>query len=168
MIDIQELNNEARTLAIENGLCEKWQDMWAKDWPLEKMVHMFYRGIDFFISTRFLPDNKMVEWVGTDFMRENGILVNDRYSLVNPSYVITTGKTETTIRMNANNAATIYLCDDSTATLEAKNRSFVIVHLYGNATLKATASGDAHVCAIVHSDKAKVIDDGNIVIKNDI
>ena len=168
MISTQELNCELRRLAIENGLCEKWQKMWAEDWPLEKMVDMFFKGVDFFISTRFVPNEKIEEWVGRDFLRKNGILVNDSYSLANPQNVIAIGNTKTTIRVNANNPANIYLCDESVATLEAKNRSFVIVHLYGEATLRAEAYDKAHVCAIRHSENTKVISKDNILIKKEI
>ena len=50
-----ELNNSLRTMAIENGLCEKWKADWQTDWSAQILVDKFYAGLDFYLKKRFIP-----------------------------------------------------------------------------------------------------------------
>ena len=167
MVDKKELNVKLRKSAIESGLCDDWQKMWEKDWSLDKMVERFYQGIDFFLEKRFMSNQFIKDNFDKDFRRKNGVLVDDKYSLLNPEHAILIGESVSTIRYNGTNCATIYITDQSSAKVIAKNMSFVLIHILGNAKVECQQEHNAKVVAILHSHEASVVSDGNATIREE-
>ena len=163
----KELNKELRTQAINNGLCAMWQKEWKKDWDLDKMISQFYRGIDFFLDKRFVSNNFIKENFDRDFLRKNGILVDDTYSLLNPRNAILIGESQSTIRFNNYMVTTIYVIDNSKAKILAKGHSSVIVHLLGNPQVEVEQKEHGNVLIINHSKESVIISDDGIKIKEE-
>ena len=69
------------------GLCNQWQMEWSIDWNNDRMISQFYRGIDFYLKTRFVDRQFIKENFDIGLLRKNGILVDDTYSLINPEKV---------------------------------------------------------------------------------
>lgn len=163
----KELNNELRTKAIANGLCKQWQNEWKEDWDQDKMIRQFYRGLDFFLKRRFMSNDFMKQNFDIKFRRENGVLVDDKYSLMNPETALLIGNSESTIRVNGCQASHVYVLDDSKIKVYAKNKSFVIVHALGSAQIEAKAYDSARLVVIQHSHDIKLNVDENIVLKEE-
>lgn len=166
-MEILELNKELRTQAINNGLCAMWQKEWKEDWDLDKMISQFYRGIDFFLDKRFVSNNFIKENFDRDFLRKNGILVDDTYSLLNPRNAILIGESQSTIRFNNYMVATIYVIDNSKAKILAKGHSSVIVHLLGTPQVEVEQKEHGNVLIINHSKESVIISDDGIKIKEE-
>lgn len=166
-MDKKELNNELRTQAINNGLCAMWQKEWKNDWDLDKMVSQFYRGIDFFLDKRFVSDAFIKDNFEKDFLRKNGILVDDTYSLLNPSKAILIGNSQSNIRYNNYKVSTIYIIDNSKAKIIAKGHSAVIVHLLGSPQVEVEQKEHGNVLIINHSKESVIISDDGIKIKEE-
>lgn len=164
----KQLNDELRRTAIRNGLCEQWQGYWKKDWSLQKMAERFFTGIDFYLKNRFVTNDMFKSCFDKSFLRENGILVDDEYSLLNPTKAIAIGKSKSTIRYNSNNVASLYIVDESEVKIVAKGNSFVIVHLLDSTRATISQEGKAEVIAIIHSPSAKVYTDDTITIKYEL
>lgn len=156
-----ELNTFIRNAAIDNGLCQAWRTDWYQDWSKQKLINKFYRGIDFFLEKRFITNQFIKEAMPLPLLRDNAILVDDNYSIINPCqrdekmyYAITLGNTNTNIRLNNRNIATCYICDNSKVNIYARHNSYVLVHLLHNATLIARTFDEAKVTILVHSEDA--------------
>lgn len=161
----KELNISLREHAISCGICNKFLREWQKDWDLQKMADQFYRGIDFFIDKRFISNNYMKQYFDVEFRRENGILVDDRYSLLNPKRAILVGESKSTIRFNSFNTATIYVLDESNVTITTKDHAIVTVHVFGKAQVCANKFDDSKISIISHNPECVIISDKNIAVK---
>lgn len=168
MITNTELNKKLRVLAINNGLCEQWQGLWQKDWNDLELVNRFYKGIDFYLKTRFIPTDLFMSDVDTAFLRSHGIIVNDTYSLLNPKYAIAIGSSEMTVRINGNHTSVIYATDCSKLTIIAKNNSHVIVHMLDSSSVMASQLGSARVCIINHSETTTIMGENGIAVRQEL
>lgn len=163
----KELNSELRQAAIKNGLCKQWQEEWKQDWDHKKMVSQFYRGIDFYLKKRFMSNDFLKENFDRDFLRKNGILVDDTYSLLNPDRAVFIGESSSHVRFNGRNSATIYILDKSKVKVTSRGEAFVIVHLLGSAELEAEQLAKSEIVAVVHSGDCKVTD-GSIRVRYEL
>lgn len=143
-------------MAIEHGLCDRWQELWSEDWNENMMIAMFYKGIDFFFDKRFISNDFIKESFELDFLRENGILVDDKRSLLNLKHVCILGNSEASIRFNASHLGEVYVADNSRLHLIARNNAFVIVRLIGNAQTDIKQVDSAVVKVIRHDVTTKV------------
>lgn len=168
MIDNKEVNRQLRTAAINRGLCNQWQRDWRHDWDLETMKEKFFKGIDFFILNRFISNDKFKELFSVDELRKNGVLVDDKYSLVNPEHAIMVGNSQSTLRFNQYQVSTLYIIDNSQAKIEAKNNSFVMVHLFDTAQVEIKQTDNAKVVVLLHSNSAVIISDDCISIQYEL
>lgn len=161
----KQLNKELRENAVSCGLCHQWKSDWKKDWSLETMIAQFYRGMDFFIKNRFISNDFIKESFDLTFRRDNGVLVDDKYSLLSPMNAILLGNSESVIRFNSYDVCTMYVLDDSCVKIIAKGNAFVLVHAYGNAQLGIEQKDKASVAVIKHSNGCVVISDDDITVK---
>lgn len=167
-MEVKILNKELRKRAVDNGLCQQWQNEWLCDWDLKKMVAQFYRGIDFFLQKRFISNDFIKENFEKQFLRENGIIVDDKYSLLNPEYAIFLGNSSSTIRYNGRNVSTIYITDNSSVKILAKTRSVTIVHLLGSAFCETEQDDTATIVVIVHSELARIAVSKNTKVRYEL
>lgn len=153
-------------MAIGCGLCEEWQLLWSEDWNEKRMITMFYKGIDFFFDKRFMSNDFIKDSFDTDFLRENGILVDDKRSLLNPKHACILGESDASMRFNALHFGEVYVADNSHLHLLAKDNAFVIVRLIGNAQAVIERTDSAKVKVIRHDITTKVqASDGVKVVK---
>ena len=165
---VKELNSCLRNFALQNDMCENYKKLWKKDWSRLEMVNHFYRTFDFYLSKRFVQKEFIKENFDKKFLRENGILVDDTYSLLNPKQAVLIGNSKSNIRVNGMAVSTINLTDESEADVTVKWNSFVLIHMYDKAKLEITQFDNANATVIIHSDDCKFISTGNVKIKREI
>lgn len=164
----KELNEQLRSKAVENGLCDQWQAEWKKDWDVDKMVRQFYRGIDFFLKTKFISNSFIVKNFDRAFLRKNGIIVDDAYSLVNPKMSIVCGDSKSTVRVNDYTVSVLYVTDSSDVTVIAKGHSMIIVHVLGNASVYARNEGNASITVLRHSTSCSVMAVSGVKVRDEL
>lgn len=164
---MNDLNKELRSQAISLGLCNEWQKMWENDWSKEKMIERMYKGLDFCLEHHWPSNEFITNNFDTDFLRQNNIFVNDKYSVINPKQSLILGNSDVTFRYNAWGNGSVHVRDNSSLKIFAKNRSFVLVHLYDNAYIEAKQSDKAKIVLIKHSDKVTIIAEKDIKIRED-
>jgi hypothetical protein len=164
---MNDLNKELKNQAIALGLCKPWQDSWKKDWPTEKMVERMYKGLDFCLKHHWPANDFILKHFDQEFRRNGNVYVNDKYSVCNPKQSIVLGSSEITFRYNAWHIGTIHVRDKSSAKIFAKNKSFVIVHLYENAYIEAEQTDKAIIVLIKHSSNVTIVAGKNIKVKEE-
>lgn len=164
---MNELNKELKNQAVFLGLCQEWQKLWEKDWSREKMVERMYKGLDFCLKHHWPSNDYILKHFEQEFLRNNNIFVNDKHSVCNPKQSLVLGNSEMTIRYNAWNNGSIHVRDNSTAKIFARNKSFVIVHLYEKAYIEAEQQDKATIVIIKHSPDVTIVADKNIKVKEE-
>ena len=152
----RELNERIRNSAISCGLCSQWQREWRNDWNLDKLVERFYKGLDFFLKTRFVSNDFIKEGFDKGFLRRKGIIVDDAYSLLNPQMAIMLGASKSMVRVNGYTVSTIYVTDSSDVKVSAKGHSMCLVHVLGQASVSAMNEDKASITVINHSTASSI------------
>lgn len=168
-MDIKIINNELRDEAIRLGLCNEWQQLWSKDWDFTKLVERYKKGIDFCMENHYPSDNFVKNNFDRELLRKNFILVDDKYSFLNPKVCVVTGNSDSNIRFNAWSSGEVYISGSSNVTLTAKNYSFVMVHLYEESSISAIASDKARIVIIKHAKTTKIDKSiGDVRVKSEV
>lgn len=164
---MNELNRELKSQAVHLGLCKEWQKSWEKDWSKEKMVERMYKGLDFCLKHHWPSNDFITRHFDLGFLRQSNVFVNDKYSVCNPKQSLVLGSSEITFRYNAWGNGSIHVRDNSSAKIYAKNKSFVIVHLYEKAHVEAEQTDKATIVFIKHSQDVTIIADSKIKIREE-
>lgn len=164
---MNELNMELRSQAVHLGLCNEWQEQWINDWSKEKMVEKMYSGLDFCLKHHWPSNDYILKHFDIDFRRKSNVYVDDKYSSLNAKQCLVLGKSNITFRYNGWSIGNIYVRDNSSAKVTAKNKSFVIVHLYENAYVTAEQLDKAKVVIIKHSANVTVVAEKGIKVKEE-
>lgn len=168
-MDVKAINEILRDDAISNGLCAQWQSDWREDWDAQKMVDKYKEGIDFCIKHGY-PGNEFIKQnFPKELLRENAVLVDDRWSLLNQKTCVLLGNSESTIRYNGRTVGSVYVKDNSRCTITAKVFSFCLVHAFDNARINCEATEQAAIVIIKHSEKV-IVDKsmGNIRVRKEL
>lgn len=155
-MDNKQLNTLLRKEAVSLRICDKVLGQWDADKGDGELVEMGYRNIDFVLKHHW-PSNQTLKniWPVT-FMRSNGIIVDDKWSMNNTENSLLLGCSNVTMRYNGWNIGRVYVRDSVQVSITAKNKSTVIVHAFENAWVKAKSYDDAKILVIRHSDMVRV------------
>ncbi len=164
---MDQLNRELRDQAIALGLCGDWQDLWNRNWSKEKMIERMFRGLDFCLKHHYPSNDFIIKHFDRVLLRKNFVFVNDKFSTMNPKESLILGTSDITMRYNCWNHGYIHIRDNSSVKLVAKNRSFVIAHLYENASIEAEQYDKAKIVLVKHSDKVTITAEDNIKIREE-
>lgn len=166
-MELDNTNQVLRNQAIRDGLCQKWQnEVWNRNMSTDELVDMFYRGIDFAIEHHYPDKGTLLTLFGVRMLREYAVLVDDHFSLLNPEHAILIGDSTTNARYNGHIVAELYLTDNSTADVYAREKAHVIVHLYGQSSVRIHSFDSSDVLAVRHSvDASCSIEEGEARIK---
>lgn len=166
-MDAVELSKTLRESARQNGLCNEWYNDWKDDTSADGLAEKMYKGLDFCLKHHWPSNDFIKEHFCLDFRREANVYVDDKHSVINPKQSLILGKSDITIRYNANGHGEIHVRDNSSVKLTAKTRSFVIVHLYENAYIFASQTESAKVVLVKHSKDVTVVTEGNVSVKEE-
>lgn len=162
-----ELSKTLRESARQKGLCDEWYNDWEDDTNAETLVEKMYKGLDFVLKHHWPSNDFIKENFNLGFLRKNKVFVDDKYSIVDPEQSLILGKSEIRVRYNAAHHGIIHVRDNSSVKLTAKNRCFVIVHLYDKAHIDANQFDSARIVLILHSTDATFIAGKDVTIKEE-
>ena len=164
---MNKLNPTLRAQAVNLGLCNQWQNDWKEDWTKERMAEQFFRGLDFCLKYHWPSNDFIKNNFELDFLREIGVFVDDVRSSINNLKCLILGKSEIKLRYNSDYIGDVYVRDESNVIITAKGRSFVMVHLFDNATITAGQFDKAGVVIIKHSPDVTIFANDGIKIKEE-
>ncbi len=166
-MDAIELSKTLRESARSNGLCDKWYNEWKDSCSPKDLADKMFNGLDFVLKLHWPSNDFIKEHFSLDFRREVNVFVDDKYSVANPEQSLILGNSEITARFNGASHGNIHVRDNSSLNLTAKNRSFVIIHLYDNAIVTVEQFDKASVIVIKHSHDVTVKASESIKIKEE-
>jgi len=155
-MDNKRLNSLLRQEALSLGICDKVLATWDEDMNDGALIAMGYRNIDFLLKHHWPANQTLKSIWPVDFLRENGVFVDDRWSANNPESSLVLGKSRITMRYNGWNIGRVYVRDVSQVFVSAKNKSTVFVHAFDNASIGVEQYDDARIVIIRHSESTVV------------
>ena len=172
-----ELSKKLREDARKLGLCDQWYGQWKDDTSKEKLVTMFRRGLDFCIKHRWPSKSFITQHFTQDFLRANGILVDDTRSypvrdenrrLIHLKEYVLFGDSHATIRYSfRQHMCNVWACDNSTVKVDVKYGSFILIHLFDNTSAEIKTDLVSSVTVIRHSRNVKVKKEGVVTVKDE-
>jgi len=163
---MNKLNTELKNQAIALGMCAQWQKDWNEDWDVDKMAEMMFKGLNFCSKYHYPSKDFLISHFDRSILRSKNIVADDRYSLLNPEKALITGNSESTVRYNGISSGVIHIQDTSSVKVSAKNRSFVIIHLFDKAQVTVEKEDLAKVFVVRHSPDTILNADKDIKYKN--
>lgn len=155
-MDNKQLNTLLRKEAVSLRICDKVLGQWDADKGDGELVALGYRNIDFLLKHHW-PSNQTLKNIWpADFLRSNGVFVDDRWSANNLENSLILGDSKVTMRYNGWNIGRVYARDNAKLYITAKNKSTVFVHAFENACIGIEQHDDARVVIIRHSDSVVV------------
>lgn len=165
---MNKLNEELREKAIRLGLCRQWQRDWREDWSKKVMVDKFFEGIDFCIENNY-PSNDFIKTnFELDFLRKEGVYVDDKYSNMNLANAAVFGLSDVTLRYSAMRSGRIWVKDNAKLRIVSHNFAFVMVHIFDDAKIVVERFDKSNVVLVVHSSTAHLEYNKGVVIKEEL
>ena len=155
-MDNGQLNTMLRKQALSLGICDKVLGGWGADMNDGALIALGYRNIDFLLQHHWPSNDTLKSAWPKDFLRLNGVFVDDRWSVNNLEKSLVLGESKVTMRYNGWNIGRVYVRDGSQVSISAKNKSAVIVHAFEKAWIGVEQYDDARVIIIRHSDSVVV------------
>lgn len=168
-MDNKQLNTLLRKEAVSLGICDKVLATWEVNMNDGALISLGYRNIDFLLKHHW-PSNQTLKSIWpSDFLRQNGVFVDDRWSVNNPEHSLVLGDSKITIRYNGWNIGKVYVRDNAQISITAKNKSTVFVHAFEDACVCVEQYDDARVVIIRHSENVVVTQHiGMAKVKNEL
>lgn len=163
----RDLSEQLKMAAIKLGLCEDWQREWKDNTSKQALIDKYFDGLDFPMRHHWPANDFIKENFEQDLLRSNNILVDDTRSLLNPKETVVLGNSKAIVRVNSHNNSIIYARDNSSVEIIAKNKAFVIVHLFEKANIKVQTEGFPNVLILKHSQNVIIEAATNVKIKED-
>lgn len=124
---------------------EKW------NYSQEQLVKRMFKGIDFCLEHHW-PSNEFIKKnFQRDFLRNQGVFVDDEYSVCNVQDSLVLGGSKIRFRYSGTYYGNIRVRDLSLAHVTARGDGLVIVHLFERACVTIERSEKAKVSVIKHS-----------------
>ena len=151
-MDKKQRNTLLRAEALSLGICDKVLGQWGADKSDRELVALGYSNIDFLLKHHWPANNTLKNIWPVDYLRSNGVFVDDRWSVNNPENSLVLGESKVTMRYNGWNIGRVYVRDNTQTYITAKNKSTVFVHAFENACVHVEQYDDARVVIIRHSE----------------
>ncbi len=147
---IKELNSTLREEGRFLGMCDEfYNEKW--NYSQEQLVQRMFKGIDFCLKHHW-PSNEFIKKnFDRDFLRNQGVFVDDEYSVCNVQDSLVLGGSKIRYRYSGKYYGNIRVRDLSSAHISARGDGLVIVHLFERSCVRVDASEKAKVSVIKHS-----------------
>lgn len=165
-MNLKEINETLFAQAKEMRMCDAVHREWyGKIWDADRLADVMYRNLDFCIGNRW-PSRDTLKGLFTDDERHrNGIVADERWSMLNNTFAVVMGRSDAKARYNAFNVGKIYVFDNSKCEITVKGHASVTIHIYDGASVNVTAQDKAHVLVVKHSKSCECSGKGKMTIK---
>lgn len=168
-MELKKINETLFTQAKELKMCGDVHRHWyGKTLPVDDLANLMYRNLDFCIDNRWPSKGTLKACFSDEERRRNGIVVDDKWSLLNNTFAVVIGNSDAKARYNAFNVSKIYVFDNAKCEITVKGHASLTIHVYDSAFVTVTAQEKAHVLLVRHSKTCSCITAGQITRKESI
>lgn len=165
-MDIEKINETLFSQARDLRMCDDVHRAWyGRCLTVDELFDLYYRNLDFCTDYRW-PGTEEARELFTDEERHaHGVVMDEKWSLLNPTHSIVTGKSNAKIRYNGFNVARTTIMDKSFCDISVKGHAFVTIHLYDKARINIVVETPATAMIIKHSNDCRCTLTGQATIK---
>lgn len=167
-MNMDNLNTELRSRAIDLGLCNDWQNnIWNCNLSNDELINIYKKGIDFCIEHEYPSLDIIKTRFERSFLNERNIYVDDEIKAENRSgTIVINGKSRGELYFDEFTSADIYVRHESEIKINAKGISKIFVNVYDCANIKVIQSEMAKVYLYVHGNTCNIDTKGEILIRH--
>lgn len=145
------LSKELAMQARKLNICQEWHDELKTLDDKRAMVLMYLKGIDFCLANDY-PNNEYIRNNFAEIINEYGIFLDDRFSIDNPDKCVLLGNTNGMVDVDGYHVSELFAKHDSTLTINARDKAFVMIDVFDSAGVRVSATGDSKVCVNMYGD----------------
>ena len=163
------LNHRLRQIAVSLDMCESVREKWDRTLSPQQLINLWYENYDFALQHHFPSNSDIKECFSKEILRENNIIVDDRYSIYNPKSpegfghpgkAVILGASTSNIRANGFYVGTIWVRDKSEVNVIAKGHADITVCVMDEASVNIKTYDDAKVLVMKYSPNVTVYAEG--------
>lgn len=160
---IKELNKTLREEGRFLGMCDEfYNEKW--DYSQDQLVKKMFKGIDFCLKHHWPTNEFITKNFTKELLRENGVFVDDKYSICNVQDSLVLGGSSIKYRYSGRYYGNIRVRDTSIAHVLARGDGLVIIHLFEKACATVRKTDNAKVSIIKHSPDVLISADEGVRI----
>lgn len=154
--------------AKQVGLCQQWYKDFLRDHSLKTLCQKYFEGLDWAMEKDFPSIDVLRHYVGlsdtygihTDFIGE----ITNEYNVLQRHGFF--GASSASFKAGDFSVSEIVVRHDSKLKINAVGNAYLIVNVLDNASVHIECQDNASVDVYRYSDRAQVLENGNVKIKN--
>lgn len=159
-----DLNKYVLEKAIENNICEDWAIHVANAKGKHELLKMYVKGIDFALSTNFIPKHDLKNLAG-DIINDYGIYVDQNIKLNNDKFIVLLGDCNARLAINAFSVTQLFTKDNSSAIITVSDNAFLVIDAFDNSKIEIETNDNANVLLNLYGNASVIqFGQGNLKI----
>lgn len=152
---------------VSLGMCDKVRNEWTEDKSDQELIDLWYYNYDFAVTKHYPSNSVLLDCFDRDVLRKNNIIVDDVWSLLNPSQAMILGNSKSNARFNAYHVGQMWIRDTSSVNVYVRDNADVTLCVMDNADVNIYIYGSsANVLVMKYSKDVKVsVNMGSAIIK---
>lgn len=131
-------------LITKEKICDEWFIKLQQTKSIEELVKMYVRGIDFCFSNEY-PSNEYIRNNFKGKMEVFGVYLDDIIAIDNKRKLVLLGETIASLTYTDFNVCQLYMKDNSTANVVAKDNSILCIDIFYNSKLNIVCNDNSKV-----------------------
>ena len=154
---LEEINKALYEKGVEHNMCSDVRDSWVNTLDKQELIDLWYANYDFALINHYPSNSDIKKFFDKKILRENNVLVDDKWSLLNPQKAMILGDSESNIRFNAFHVGQVWVRDNSMANIYVRDNADVTVCVIDHAEVNiVNYNSTARVLVIKYSPKVSV------------
>lgn len=163
-MELSEKNKILFNKGILYNMCAKVRDTWTDTKTEQELIDLWFDNYDFALINHYPSNNDILNLFDKTILRNNNILVDDMWSLLNPNKAMVLGDSESNIRFNAFHVGQIWVRDNSVVNIYARDNANITVCVMDMAEVNIIVYGtSADILVIKYTPTAKVQSNNNTI-----
>lgn len=164
MKDLEALNKDLRTQAINNGLCFQWQNEWTGAEDKDALVQKYVKGLDFCIQHEYPSLDYIRKNFEDEVLNRNGVWVDDNPILKRPLplHIVLLGACRGFLTFSGFDTCAVYVRHDTKVTINIDGYARIFVFVYDNAQVTINNRSHSVQSAYTYSDNCAITYDGDV------
>lgn len=153
--------------AKELRMCDKVHKAWyGRELSVDELFDLYYQNLDFCTDNRWPSNEEAKELFTREELRSHGVVIDETWSLLNPTHSIYLGSAQGCIRYNSFCVGRTTIMGSSSCDISVKGHAIVTIHVYDKANIRVFVEKNAKVIIIKHSTLCTTTVIGKATIKD--
>ncbi len=159
---LEEINKILYEKGLSCDMCKEVRDEWTETLSKQELIDLWFQNYDFAVTNHYPSNADIKNFFDKKLLRDNNVIIDDKWSLLNPSKAMILGDSDTNIRFNGFNVGQVWVRDNSMANIFVRDNADVTVCVMEHGEVNIiNYNSTARVLVIKYSSAAMVSKTGN-------